>query len=719
MLDDYHCIHARDVHHVLHQLLHYLPPRLHLVILTRADPPLALVRLRVERQLTEIRADDLRFALAETRQLLQGRSAEALDEALIRSLQARSEGWVIGLQLAGVSLQSQSPAQFLAHFGGSDHLLAGYLLEEVMTGLPPTVRECLVRLALVDRFCAPLAEALVAEASGAEGGPSPSYAIIDQLVARNLFVIALDEEGSWYRFHDLFHDFLRHRLSSEKSDDERAELHRRAGAWFAQEGLIEDALRHALAAGDVAAAAELVESNLHPLLNKGFALVVLERWLNLFPPQAMQAHPGLLIAQSFLLTYRWDMKAIVALVDRALLLVQADDAASRDCRHLRLPVLNMLRGYALYWLGDAHSAIPYLKRSLDNLPDPVAYAYTYTAANFFLALAYAACDERETAHALIGAGLAEVAVHDRPELLFVLGARIIVQWQAGELGAAAAGADHVLALADSLPMHPTWAGSAAVEVWRGWAHYFLGAIAYEHNELAVAAQHWRAVEAARYRVNPGAYQASLIGLALVAQAQATPDQAAAYAKAARACGTELHSAPLLAFADALELRLALQRGAHAAALRRAQEIDTSANQSNTPWPEQPRGAVLCVLLAERSPGSLAAAQQLLAACLREAEAAHTTRQVIPLLALQALAWQAQGDKAAAVAALERALALGEPGGFMRSFLDLGAPMAALLQQHAAEHGPSAYVRQLLAAFARNPIRPAARRRQPSMRSGKT
>jgi LuxR family maltose regulon positive regulatory protein len=698
VLDDYQRIHSSDVHQVMRRLLHYLPPRLHLVILTRIDPPLQLARMRVGQQITEIRAADLRLGLAETRQFLQDRVGRLFDEGVIQSLWARTEGWIIGLQLAGISLQSQSPAQFLAHFGGSHRLLAGYLVEEVLAGLPEAMIEFLTRTALVDRFCASLGDALMADSAWL----ASSRAVIEQLEAQNLFVVPLDDEGQWYRYHDLFRDFLLHRLKNEKGEAGLAKLHQRASAWLAQAGLTEDALRHALAAGNEREAAELVEANLHPLLNRGIPAPVLVRWLDLFPEHVIQAHPGLLIAQIILFSLRWDMATIATTIDRATTLAQADNTVGDERRRLRLAVLEMVQGYLSYQQGDARRAIPLLQRGLNNLQDPAAYFFMHGLAVHLLAQAYAECGQREAALALLRTALTEATAFHRPTMLIFLGSRALIHLNAGELAEAAGVAEHLLALFDSSQAHPAWSGVGIVDIWRGWAHYILGLMCYEHNELEAAEGHWKAVVALRYRLNPGAYQAGLIGLTLVAQAQGATAQALAYAQAAREFALELHSLAFLGFAEALKMRLDLMGGVRADAVRRSQEIDTGVNQSNTVWPEQPRVTVLRVLLAEATPISLQAALQLADSGLRQAKEAHNTRQVIPLLALQALLWHTSRDTARAFSALEQALALGEPGSFTRTFLDLGAPMAKLLRQFERQRGSSAASKRLLAAFAGEP-----------------
>ena len=280
--------------------------------------------------------------------------------------------------------------------------------------------------------------------------------------------------------------------------------------------------------------------------------------------------------------------------------------------------------------------------------------------------------------------------------------------QAGELTEAARLAEDMLALADSMRARPEWSETGTVDQWRSWAHYLLGSICYERNELESAAEHWKMVEAMRYRVNPGAYHVGLIGLALVAQARGVAAEALAYAQAARDFALESRSPPLLAYAEALAVRLALAGAVHGDALRRSREIDTTVNLSNTIWPEQPRLAVLRALLADATPVSLHTALALAETCLRQAESARSTRQIIPVLALQSLAWRAVHRPANAFDAIERALALGEPEQFTRTFLDLDVPMAELLRDLERQRRSSAYLKRLLAVFAEEP-QAAARR----------
>ena len=295
---------------------------------------------------------------------------QPLDDEALGWLHARTEGWICGLQLASISLQTQDPRQYLARFSGGDRLLASYLAEEVMAQLPKDIYAFALRTSVVDRFCAPLADALLVE----NPAQVSSSAMIAQMIAHNLFMVPLDDEGRWYRYHDLFREFLRSRLQSEAGESGVVGLHLRASEWLARAGLIEDALRHTLAAGDEARAAELVEAHFHLVLDQQIPIPVLSRWLAIFPGPALDAQVGLLIAQAYLCGLRLDFGALAPLLGRIETLLQTDQALGTGLRQSRQADLDFLCGFALHWGGEALHAIPYLQRALDRLPTTHAFA---------------------------------------------------------------------------------------------------------------------------------------------------------------------------------------------------------------------------------------------------------------------------------------------------------------------------------------------------------
>jgi LuxR family maltose regulon positive regulatory protein len=707
VLDDYHHIQSSAVHQVMRHLLRYLPPTLHLVILTRSDPPLHLGRLRIEQQISELRARDLRFAPVETRLFLQRRVVQPLDDETLQTLQTRTEGWIAGLQLASISLQSQEPRQFVAHFRGSDQLLVGYLVEEVMAQLPATVQEFLQRTALPDRFCAPLADALLADSAT----PLASQTLIAQLAEQNLFLIPLDQQGDWYRYHDLFRDFLRHLLKRSRAQDELARLHQRASRWYSEAGLIEEGLRHALAAGDDSFAASLVEAQFHPLVNRQAPMYILGRWLHLFPEATIQDHPGLLIAQAFLSLLSVGPAFPPRLLARIEALLRDDQTLSAERRRSLQADLDLLHGIFAYAAGDRQRAVAQLEAALATLP--LAHEFARAQATVFLSFVYTSQGEQAAARARLETAMAEATAQQRPTLLLLLGALAINQLYAAELADVARTTARLLAAADAPHARAAWQGVGLVDVYRGHAYYLQGVVCYEQNDLNAAAHHWRQVELLRYRTNPLPYHDSLVGQALIAQARGALGDALAYAQAAREFAEETRNSFLLANSAAIEVRQALRANKTADAVQLAQEFKVAANQGAALGLTLPILTRVVALLSEATPAALATALQISEACLGHASTMHNVHLTVRVTLLHALTLDALRRTADAASALERALPLAEPGGFMRTFLDLGAPLAGLLRTFSAarsqgNHGNQGnYVKRLLAAFAQehNPAPP--------------
>jgi LuxR family transcriptional regulator, maltose regulon positive regulatory protein len=290
-VDDYHLISSQDILHCVAFLVEHLPPPLRLVLAARADPELPLARLRARGEVTEIRADDLRFTEAETAALLNGTLSLALASADILTLQQRTEGWAAGLSLAGLSLRGRpEPSAFIQAFAGDDRQIVDYLLAEVLDGLSAEVRSFLLRTSVLDRLSGPLCDAVV---SG-----SGSQRILEQVERSNLFLVPLDNRRCWYRYHHLFGELLRHEL-------ERAEpglaalLHRRASAWHGAQGNIAEAIGHAISAGDLADARELIASGWHACFNEGLVETV-ESWLNRLPPEIVTRDARLCLVRAWL-----------------------------------------------------------------------------------------------------------------------------------------------------------------------------------------------------------------------------------------------------------------------------------------------------------------------------------------------------------------------------------------------------------------------------------
>ncbi|MCB0081017.1 MAG: hypothetical protein KDE47_08815, partial [Caldilineaceae bacterium] len=299
VLEDYHVITAPAIHESLAFLLDHLPLTLHLVISTRADPPLPLARLRGHGQLTEIRADDLRFTAAETALFLNERMALELSADEIQLLTARTEGWVVGLRLAALSMQGHiDKADFLRSFSGGHRYILNYLIEEVLNQQSPIVQAFLLYTSILTRLCGPLCDAVMRTNGSAHTVPrQPSQTTLEQIEQTNLFLIPLDDLRQWYRYHQLFAEVLQHRL--RQSEPEIVPLlHQRASLWYAQQEYLADAIHHALWGTDFPRAAMLIEQVWSTLWDQG-AIATLFAWVQALGDEMLPIRPSLYVSYAW------------------------------------------------------------------------------------------------------------------------------------------------------------------------------------------------------------------------------------------------------------------------------------------------------------------------------------------------------------------------------------------------------------------------------------
>ncbi|MGH3175176.1 MAG: hypothetical protein ACRDPF_15085, partial [Streptosporangiaceae bacterium] len=367
VLDDYHLTDARQVHEPLAFLLEHLPPGVHLVLASRADPPLPLARLRAGGQLAELRAGDLRFTAEEAAALLQETAGDALPTAAVAALTARTEGWAAGLQLAALSLQGQAdPTGFVAAFSGSHRYVLDYLTDEVLEGQTGQVREFLLETSVLDRLSGGLCDAVT--------GRTGSQAMLEQVEQANLFLVPLDEVRGWWRYHHLFADLLRARLQ-QQHPDRLAALHRNAAAWSAERGLAGDAVRHAVAAGEMTWAARLIEQYFDAAYNLRGERATVQRWLAALPAELVLSRPRLLLAQALLAATSGRAEAVEPPLDAAeRALAGAADAvdepfepsAGRAASMLvNVPALIALhRCYLAQFRGDAEGTAAFASQAL-------------------------------------------------------------------------------------------------------------------------------------------------------------------------------------------------------------------------------------------------------------------------------------------------------------------------------------------------------------------
>lgn len=306
VLDDYHVVESMEVHESIRFLIEHLPSRMHLVLATRADPPLPLAALRARGELLEVRAAELRFTAAEANKYLNDTSGLSLTFTDVESLLERTEGWIAALQLASISLQGRAdPSEFIASFAGDDRFVVDYLVDDVLNRLSDHMRSFLAQTSILNRFTAPLCDAVTMT--------KDSKLMLEELERSNLFVVALDDRRQWYRYHHLFRDVLRARLLEERSE-QVAELHRRACGWFQTSGDRAEAVRHAMAAGDFTVVAELVELEI-PALRRVRQDATQREWLDAIPEQLFTNRPVLNMARVGARMVTSDVTGVDALLD--------------------------------------------------------------------------------------------------------------------------------------------------------------------------------------------------------------------------------------------------------------------------------------------------------------------------------------------------------------------------------------------------------------------
>jgi LuxR family transcriptional regulator, maltose regulon positive regulatory protein len=684
VLDDYHLIEAQSVHASLQFLVEHQPPGLHVVLATRADPPLPLARLRARGQLTELRAAELMFTVDEATDLLREAAGLELRDDEVAPLVARTEGWAAGLQLAALSLHGQPDvAGFVESFSGSHRHVLDYLTEEVLEQQPESVRDFLFETSVLDRLSGPLCDAITGRADG--------QAMLEAIEGANLFLAALDEVRGWWRYHPLFTDLLRARL--QQQDPERMrELHRNAGLWHEEHGPVDDALSHALAAGDAAWAARLIERHADELLLRSEG-ATLQRWLAALPPGSIDARPRLLITQ----TRFAGLEEVEDLLDAAehALAHTVDEpyepSAGRGVSRLaNVPAMIAIgRAFVAYERGDGEATMAFSSRALAEIGEGEWWLDSLARALFGAAAwLHGRLAEAERAIASSIARWQAADVHDQVELWSQYLGQI--QCARGRLDLAVETYQQVLEAATVPDRRALPAASTA--------HVGLGAVAYQRGEFGTALPHLtEGLRLCRQFGNPDSLANGLATLAWIRRAQGdVPAALEAMDEAGRVSDPTV--VDLLNTVPAQRARLLLSQGDIAAAARWAEARGLAADNQPS-YPREPAYVLLArVLLAQDQPDQ---ALKVLDRLHAAAVAQDRTGSVIEIQALRALGLAALGDEDGAVATLGETLTLAHPQGYIRVFVDEGPTMGTLLGQLIqARQGavPGDYVGRLVRAF---------------------
>jgi LuxR family maltose regulon positive regulatory protein len=698
VLDDYHVLEARDVLDGMAFLVEHLPPQIHLVIASRADPALPLARLRGRGELIEIRAADLRFRPEEAAAYLNGVMGLGLTAADVTALEDRTEGWIAALQLAALSMRGRDDvAGFIAGFAGDDRYIVDYLVEEVLQRQSDQVRRFLLQTSILDRLSGSLCDAV----TDRDGGK----AMLETLDRENLFLIPLDDRRQWYRYHHLFADVLQAHLLDEHPTDV-SDLHRRASAWYEQNGEPSEAIRHALVAKDFEGAADLIELAV-PATHQYRQEATLRRWLEALPQDLLRVRPVLSNAYAGSLLVRGEVEGVESYLQDAERwldpttgrppgsLARSPEMVVVDEEGFRaLPAsVAVHRAGQARILGDAAGTVAHARRALDLVSEDDHLGRGAAAA--LLGLVYWTNGDLDAARRWYADGMA--SLEKAGYLSDVVGGAITLadlSIAQGRLREAMITYQRGLRIAtEHAP--PVLRGAADI-------HVGMSQLLYERNELDAARQHLlTSRELGEHAGLPKNQYRWRVAMARIRAAEGDLGAALDLLNEADRLYVSDFS-PDVRPVPALRAQVWVAQGRLGEALDWARERGLSVEDDVSYLHEFEHLIFARVLLAshrtERPAGSIREVILLVERLLPAAEEGARTGSLLEILVVQALAQQTQGDIPGALAPLQRALTLAEPEGYVRTFVDEGPAMASLLRAAAKQGMARSYIGSLLAAF---------------------
>ncbi|MEZ4594244.1 MAG: LuxR C-terminal-related transcriptional regulator [Chloroflexota bacterium] len=709
VLDDYHRVEAKAVDEALAFLLEHLPPTLHLVITTREDPQLPLPRLRARGLLTELRAADLRFTEAEAAVFLNEAMSLGLSPVDVASLEARTEGWIAGLQLAALALQGHaSPpgpeerSQFIQALAGDNRYIVDYLVAEVLEHQPDPIRHFLLQTSILNQLSGPLCTAVT--------GLANSSSLLETLERTNLFVISLDDKRRWYRYHHLFADMLHAHLKRDQPAT-LPDLHRRASLWYEQNNALPDAIRHALLAEDLARAADLIELAWPPIFN-GIQPARWLNWINTLPDEMIRRRPVLSAGFAWTLLDIGEPEAAEARLCDVEQWLQNDSTAtapvpltgsSAEDGH-QMVVANKKAFQSLpastasaraYWalsLGDRPAAIQHAQRALERFPEEEHYQRGIAAQ--FLGLAYWTGGNLEPAFQAMADSVANVRLTGNIYFQVVgMVFQAYIRMAQGRLREAAALYEHLLQLVAENELVLRSAADLYIglgNLYNEWGdletavnHLLTGQKVNEQAVLPGSMSRWH-VAMARIKITEGDLVAALDLLRQVDQLY------------------KRDPFPTVHLAAALRAQIWAAQGQLAPAFKWAERQGLTENSELSFLREFEHLTLARILIAhyrlERQDDIIEKGIYLLDRLWEAAEQGGWGRSQIEILILQARAYQERGEMAKAVAIIQQALVLAEPEGFVRLFIEEGQPMRELLAACLTQGAAAEYVTRLMQAI---------------------
>lgn len=703
VLDDFHLINDESVLDILTRLLRHPPKGMHLTLIGRRDPPLPISKLRAKKDVTEIRAQDLRFGKTETARFLTLELGIPVESDTAAALEEKTEGWVTGLRLAALSMRHRGKLDpgLLGSQVNAQYVME-YLFNEVFSQQPPEINNYLLGTAILDRFTGSLCETVCSLGDDSRKGTIGGWHFIDWLKKENLFVIPLDAENRWFRFHHIFKKLLANQLNRRLSPDEINALHARASAWFDENGLIEEAIKHAMSGGNSKAAVQLIAKHGFRLLND-VQWPRLQRWLKMLPEEIIAQEAELLVLVSWFHQIYSRPTELVSCLNKA----EALCANLTDKQYL-VGHINALRLFHHYLTINGESSLTCARRALKKLPPKHRWARMFT----FLAKAavHQMLGDREQAIVTFEEAMRESDLNSDISESHYQANPCFIYWMEADMSGMVQTARRALRTGKNCQeLHAISQGL-----------YFMGIAHYLRDELQAAEEKLASVVNEPYAQYAHNFAHTAFALALVYQAQGRMDMANQVGDSVVSFGLDTNHSGVLKIARAFQAELALRQGRIAEASHWAAQF---VPKPFTPMYRfyVPRLTLVKVLLAQDTMDSKEQAAELLDQLYSFVISTHNKRFQIDVQALQALLYDSRGEGPAALKRLTHALQLAEPGSFIRPFVDLGPLMADLLKKQHKQRSAANFIEKILAAFEREGVqkivpeateRPAVSTRQP-------
>lgn len=679
LLDDYHLITEQKVHHFFTAVLAQVPRNLHLVLVTRKDPPFSIATMRAKGLMTEIRARDLRFLEEEIASFLGAMLEQPLNDETTGLLQQKTEGWAAGIRLAGLYLKGQqNKAELVAGLDGNARYIAEYLFSEIISRLHPGMVSRLMEFSILDRFNASLGDYLHQGSDPGSGGQQ----CIDLLLQSNIFITPLDNDNEWFRFHHLFQDYLKGMLQKQSGMDEINELHLLAGRWFAQNELIEEAIHHLLAAREYSEATRLVLSQRHGLMNSS-QFIRLGQWLAAFPKEFLAREPLLMTTRAFIAADMGNNQDLHAFTEKADKMLEGLAPGAPRYLELKGEVL-VLKSLLEVIKNDVKSAYRLVREALDNLPENSLVAKL--CGILTLALCHQMTGNRHQAAVVIEEATANLSAHANIESRIQL-CLCYISYLDANLYEVERAARRSLQIIQEFPFFHT----------RAYCGYFLGVALYMQNKLDQAQALLQSTFNDPYSANPTYLANVAFILACIHLCYGREEEAGqVLLQFEEHCRVHDHERAM-ALISAFKAEFSYRLGDIGKANMNARYIDFDINQPRWFFYVPQLTQIKC-LAAQGTKQGLNQAHARLIKLDEQMQQINRVNVRIETLILLSIVYQKLKRSSEARKALQTAVALARPGNWIRSFLDGRQPIKSLLKQLARDGKEQEFVEKIVHAF---------------------